>query len=150
MEDNHTVCVETSPCADGNITPPLSYDFIVSTTHRANNFSHTISSRNTTPVTKTIPFANNFTPLNSVKNTPLTQLMQDKDFKRKYPSESRRTPVISETKGRQKWHQKEVSVDNAQINFFKTAEKAMSTPGVLTTEVESANTIFRGGGGGGQ
>ena len=72
VEDNHTVGVETSPCADGNTNPPLSYDFIVSTTHRANNFSHTISSRNTTPGTKTIPFANNFTPLSSVKNTPLT------------------------------------------------------------------------------
>ena len=63
--------------------------------------------------------------------------MQDKDFKRKYPSESRRTPVISETTGQQKWHQKEVGVDDAQINFFKTAEKAMSTPGVLTNEVET-------------
>ena len=33
-------------------------------------------------------------------------------------------------------------MDDAQINFFKTAKKALSTPGVLTTEVESANTIF--------
>ena len=82
VEDNHTVGVETSPCADGNTIPPLSYDYIVSTTHRANNFSHTISSRNTTSVTKTIPFADNFTPLSSVKITPFTRLMQDKDFER--------------------------------------------------------------------
>ena len=34
---------------------------------------------------------------------------------------------LSETTGRQKWHQKAPTIEEAQINFFKTAEKVMKT-----------------------
>ena len=40
-------------------------------------------------------------------------------------SQKPKSKILSETTGRQKWHQKNISIEDAQISFFKCVEQEM-------------------------
>lgn len=56
-------------------------------------------------------------------------------------SNTKKNRKISETTGREKWHQKkERTIDDAQLSFFKTVEKSLNQPS--TDSIDDPNDVF--------